>query len=241
MTDPHAPDARNPDSVPCQPRLALVHATRLAMDPVEAAARSLWPEAETVSLLEEALSVDRRKSAALSSELMDRILWLARYAEDAGADGVLFTCSAFGAAIDLAAERGGVPVMKPNEAMFCEALGHGNRIAMICTFAPAVPGMTAEFHETAFARGGSARVTTHVVEGALEAKLRGDSGLHDQLIAQMAASIKGVDAIMLAQFSMSGAADAVRAATDLPVLTSPQSAIIEMRRRIETQGGGGRC
>ena len=220
------------------PRIALIHATRVAIAPVEEAARAIWPEAETLSILEEGLSVDRRKSKALSSELQARIVQLARYAESIGADGILFTCSAFGEAIDQAAEGSPVPVMKPNEAMFDAAFRFGTRIAMIYTFPPAAAGMEAEFREAAAVRNSDASLTSHFCAGALDAKRSGDDALHDRLIAQTAERIADADAIMLAQFSMAGAAEQVRRHVAVPILTSPEVAITEIRRRVEAERRG---
>jgi len=64
-----------------QNRIALIHATRVAIDPVETAAQKLWPEAELVSILEEALSMDSAAGTVPADELHDRIVDLARYAE----------------------------------------------------------------------------------------------------------------------------------------------------------------
>ncbi|MCK0118923.1 aspartate/glutamate racemase family protein [Loktanella sp. F6476L] len=217
------------------PRIALIHATRVAIEPVETAAASLWPEAETISILEEGLSVDRSKAADLSKELSDRIKALSHYAQAAHADGILFTCSAFGTAIAQANAQTDIPVMNPNEAMFDAALSQGEQIAMIYTFQPAADGMEEEFRETAAARGIAARITSYFCDGALDAKRAGDNDRHNQLIAQTAAEIEGADVILLAQFSMAGAAETVRQSVTLPVLTSPESAIQEMRRRIATK------
>lgn len=217
------------------PRIALIHATRVAIEPIEIAAKELWPEAETVTILEEGLSEDRAKSAELTPELSDRIIGLARYAEAAGADGILFTCSAFGAAIETAAGRADVPVMKPNEAMFDAAFSYGNRAAMIYTFRPSASGMEEEFREAAKARGQAARITSVFCDGALDAKRAGDSEIHDRLIAETAAGIANVDVIMLAQFSMASAAPLARTKTKIPILTSPEAALAEIRKRVEVK------
>lgn len=210
----------------------MIHATRVAIDPIEDAAKALWPEAETISILEEGLSVDRQKTQELSGDMFRRIIDLTRYAEASEADGVLFTCSAFGAAIDRANAEARIPVMKPNEAMFDAAFNHGNRIAMIYTFPPAAGGMEEEFREAAKELGSHAEITSYFCEGALDAKRADDDALQNRLIAQTAQSIDGADVILLAQFSMAGAADDVRKATSVPVLTSPEAALSEIKRRV---------
>lgn len=216
------------------PRLVLIHATRVAIEPIETAASALWPEAETITILEEGLSVDRAKSEELPLDLWERIVGLCKYAEGLGSDGVLFTCSAFGAAIEDAAESAAVPVLKPNEAMFDEAFRRGDRAALIYTFEPAAQGMLDEFNEAAKKQRPAATIRAVFCDGALEAKRAGDHATHDRLVAQTAATIKDADVIMLAQFSMASAAAAARETTPIPVLTSPEAAITEMKRRIET-------
>jgi hypothetical protein len=98
---------------------------------------------KAINILDDSLSVDRERAAELSPLLTERTVDLARYARKIGADGILFTCSAFGGAIEQAAKLMPVPVLKPNEAMFEAAIKHGRNVAMIVTFAPAQSGMEA--------------------------------------------------------------------------------------------------
>ena len=189
-------------------------------------------EARPFNLLDDALSPDRERGTDLAPELFARIVALARYARQAEAAGILFTCSAFGPAIEAA--RGGldVPVLKPNEAMFDDALGHGTRIGMLATFAPSVASMEEEFGAAAHARGVAAVIRTICVPEAMRALKAGDRATHDGLLAQAAPALADADAIMLAHFSTSRAFAAVRAAVATPVLTAPRSAVIAMRNRL---------
>lgn len=217
-------------------RLSLIHATRLAIEPIEAAFREAWPEAEILSLLEEGLSVDRAKNTELTPDLAARIVSLARYAEGLGAAGTLYNCSAFGAAIQEAAKSSPVPVLKPNEAMFEEAFRHGSRVAMIYTFPPALAGMEQEFREEAARRNPGARLKTVFAEGAREALEAGDEARHNRVVAEAAADVNDADVVLLAHFSMARAAAVCREATRPPVLTSPEAAIRKLKALV-TAGG----
>src|SRR3954454_1129627 len=104
-------------------RVALIHALRHSPPPIEAAFARLWPEATLANLLDDSLSADLARDGALTPAMTDRFLTLARYAATSGADGILFTCSAFGPCIDACArELAPMPVLKPNEAMIDEAM-----------------------------------------------------------------------------------------------------------------------
>src|SRR5207244_3486541 len=147
-------------------RIALIHAVTVAIEPVQQAFRQLWPEADCANILDDSLSVDRERDGVLTPTMKRRIAVLADYAAATGAAGVLFTCSAFGEAIEAAAAHSPIPVLKPNEAMFEMALSMGRRIGMLATFMPSVASMEDEFREKAEASGVAATIETYCVPGA---------------------------------------------------------------------------
>lgn len=216
------------------PRIALIHATPVAMAPVRAAFAAGWPEADIVDLLDDSLSADRARTVDLTPALSERIGALARYARKTGADAVLFTCSAFGRAIEAAAEDLDVPVLKPNEAMFEAALGLGSRIGMVATFGPAVAGMEAEFQAEAAKGEVGAKLATDLVAPAMVALRAGDEATHNRLVAEAAARLASCDAVMLAHFSTARAASAAQARLEVPVLASPDAAVAKIRSLLET-------
>ena len=140
----------------------------------------------------------------------------------------------FGPAIETADATLRIPVMKPNEAMFHAALCQGSRIAMTHISAPADAGMVAEFEALSVDRETRGTLESFLCDGALAAKRNGDVAPQDRPNAARGAALKGYDAILLAQFSMAGAAELLWGRTDIPDLTSPESAVDEMRRRSET-------
>ena len=215
------------------PRIVLLHATPVAMQPVQAAFAERWPEAEVVNLLDDGLTIDRaREGDELSEGLTRRFVDLGVYGHGLGAAGILVTCSAFGPAIDRLIGAVPVPVLKPNEAMFRAAIARGRRIGMLATFAPSVPTMTDEWHEYVARSGAAATLDTIVVADAIDVLRKGDIEAHNRLVARRAPEFTGYDAIMLAHFSTSRAADAVRAAVNVPVLTAPHAAVEAMRAAV---------
>ena len=212
------------------PRIVLFHATPVAMDPVKAAMASLWPEAEAVNLLDDGLTIDRAKEGAeLSEALIERFVDLGSYAQRIGADGILITCSAFGPAIDRMQEELPLPILRPNEAMFREAIAAGTRIGMLATFAPSVATMEEEFRQFAAEAGSDATLETFVVPEAIDLLRAGDADAHNRLVGEAAPRFADHDAIMLAHFSTSRAADNVRSAVDVPVLAAPEAAVMRMK------------
>ncbi|MGO4404600.1 aspartate/glutamate racemase family protein [Bosea sp. RAF48] len=211
-------------------RIALVHATPVAVDPIAQSFRHIWPEADTIGVLDDGLALDRAAAGELTEALSRRIAALARYGLSTGASAILFTCSAFGPAIEEAARILPVPVLKPNAAMFEEALGYGENIGMVATFGPAVAMMEQEFAEEAKRLRPSARLTLYLASGAIEALRAGDAETHNQRVSEGVAELGERDAILLAHFSTSRAGAACRALTSRPVLSSPDAAVRKLRR-----------
>jgi hypothetical protein len=67
---------------------------------------------------------------------------------------------------------------------------------------------------------------------AMTALDAGDGPTHDRLVAAAAPELSRCDAVMLAQFSTARARAAVAAVLDCPVLTSPDSAVLWLRRAV---------
>lgn len=200
------------------------------MDPIREAFQSGWPQARITHLLDDSLSSDLAAAGTLGRPMIERFVALARYSAECGADAILFTCSAFGAAIEAARAAVDIPVLKPNEAMFDEALEAGRRIGLISTFEPSIPSMVRELEDEAKRRAIELSVRSCSVPEALTALHRGESELHDELIARAGADFEDCDVLMLAQFSMARAASRFAAVRGRRVLTSPSSAVSRLKR-----------
>ena len=211
------------------PRIALIHALSHSVDPINQALAHDWPQATRMNLLDDSLSADLAASGrGLDAAMHQRFHDLAEYAVGTGAQGILFTCSAFGPCIEAVARRyANLPVLKPNEAMVADAATAAGPVGLIATFGPTLASMPPEFPA-------SVRLLTALAEGALDALNRGDTARHDELIVAQARKLQaaGCKTIALAQFSMARAREACEQATGLPVLTTVHSAVSALKRRL---------
>lgn len=216
-------------AVMTRPRIALIHALALSVEPINEVMARDWPDATRMNLLDDSLSADLAASGrGLDAAMHMRFQCLAQYALDCGSDAILFTCSAFGPCIEEVARlHPSVPVLKPNEAMIQDASALGRRVGLVATFAPTLESMPAEFPP-------DVTLECLLAEGALAALNDGNGERHDQLIAAAALKLaaRGCEVIALAQFSMARAKSLVERSTGLPVLSTVDSAVAELKRRL---------
>ena len=209
--------------------MALIHALAQSIAPVNEEMARTWPECERMNLLDDSLSADLARSpTGLDATMTERFVRLADYAARADAQGLLFSCSAFGPCIEEVARRfEGIPVLKPNEAMIAEAVRMERRVGLVATFVPTLASMPREFPSTVDLR-------LLLAEGALEALHAGDGARHDKLVVMAAQRLaaQGCAVIALAQFSMARAAAAIARDVGLPVLSPVASAVRAMHARL---------
>ena len=219
-------------------RICVVHATRVAVSPIEAAFENHWPEVVVVQLIDESLSRDLDRIGHLTSAINERVASLAAFAHRGGAQAILFSCSAFGTAIEAVQEKLPIPVLKPNQAMLDEALALGGRIKVLATYRPSGPAISHELEALAAQRNLEVETEASYVSGALDALHAGDGDTHDALIAEAAVDGPQADAVLLAQFSMARARNEVSRRVDSMVLSSPESAVLALKRMMHAYANG---
>ncbi|WOH83695.1 aspartate/glutamate racemase family protein [Bradyrhizobium sp. BEA-2-5] len=204
-------------------RITLIHALKHSIVPIEASFARHWPEARLMNLLDDSLSADLARDGKLDERMTERFLTMGRYAVGTGANGILFTCSAFGPCIEAVARaHASMPVLKPNEAMIEHAVTMGERIGLLSTFPPTLASMPPEFPS-------QVTLVPKLAEGALAALDRGDRAEHDRIVIEASKELRDCDLIALAQYSMAPAAERVAEITGREVLTTPDSAVKKLK------------
>jgi len=211
------------------PNIVLFHVHKDAMEAAVRAFAEDWPEARISNILEDGLFQWVRETGGVVPEMYGAFQTLTRYAVERGAEGILYSCSAFGECIDACIAEFGLPMLKPNDAMIEKALVHGPRIAVVATVAATIPTISVEIENMAAERGQAVELVPYVVDGAFDALAAGNATLHDLKVAEVAEKIENCDVIALAQFTLSRAAPAVEMVTNIPVLNSPGAAVAKLR------------
>ena len=225
------------------PRIALIHATPLAIEPVNSSFKKLWPEASLQNILDDSLSKDHASAGYLTTDMVERFIDLAQYAKRAGCQGILFTCSAFGEAIEAAAAAVAMPTLKPNEAMFEDALRAALKanqndaevlnIGLVATFSASIVSMSQEFNALAASLERQVQLHSLFVPNAMDELAQGHAEEHHRLIAEGVQTMPSCDVIMLAQFSMAAAQTLAQSKTNTSILTSPECAVLALQKRMK--------
>lgn len=210
-------------------KIYLVHAAAVSIPPVADSFAQNWPEAQAVNLLEDALMTDLAADGKLTDAMIGRFVHIGQYCVKAGADAILFCCSAFGPAIEEVRRQISIPVLKPNEAMYEQLVAKDGNVSLLATFQPSLPSMLAEIAAYAKDKGTKVNVMPQLIDGALDALLNNLPDEHNRLIADAAARQTTCDVIALAQFSMAPAKAVAVKGTAKTILTTPDSAVAKLK------------
>tara|TARA_B100000029_G_scaffold474478_2_gene516834 strand:+ start:1108 stop:1767 length:660 start_codon:yes stop_codon:yes gene_type:complete len=212
--------------------IALFHVHKDAMASAVSAFTNEWPEAEITNLLEDGLFNWVRETGHVVPDMHQAFVSLTEYLVERGAEGILYSCSAFGECIDTCIEKFDIPLLRPNDAMIEEAIEIGSNIAVLATVGATIPTISEEINQIATGKNVAVRIFPHVIEGAFDALASGNGELHDELVSEQAAKINNCDVMILSQFTLSRATNVVSNLVDVPVLNSPSSAIKKLRKMI---------
>ncbi|MFJ8109172.1 aspartate/glutamate racemase family protein [Streptomyces sp. NPDC096132] len=214
-----------------RPLVALIHAVPSGARIAQQTFARAFPEARLWNVLDDRLLDDARDAGGLTGSLRRRMLRLIGHVMDAGAQGLLLTCSSYGEVVDTARTLWDAPILKSDEAMFKAALaGPYDRIAVAASTPPAVPAAVAQLEALVpLVRGGRPlQITTVLSEAA--ARATGPAATADRLAdALRAGGGDSAQAVLLAQYSLTPARDALAELMGLPVLDGAGAAARELR------------
>ncbi|MGC5076878.1 hypothetical protein [Agrococcus sp. DT81.2] len=205
-------------------KIALISATPLAIAPAASAIDAAFPDSTVWNLLDDRLLADAQAEGGITEPLAARMDQLIAAALAGGADGVLLTCSQYGARAQLRdPETDGVAVLSADGPLFDEAVAlRPSRVLLVASLESAAAD-SGDRLAAAFAEASaSARISPLVVPSA--AKPLAADALTEQLVTAVTSVEEPYDLIVLAQYSLAPAAAALAARFGVPVLDGPSAA-----------------
>ncbi len=210
--------------------LAFLHTSHVLIPVFARLAKDMMPDFQVFHMTDESLVRNTIAARKLTPTTTRRVADMIGSAREGGADAVMVTCSSIGPAVSLARSFYDFPIFRVDEAMAEAAVATGRRIGVAATLSTTLDPTIALIEETAARAGRKVEVLPSLFEGAFEAVLAGDTETHDAMVAAGLAGLRGrCDVVVLAQASMARVLDRLPSDGGVPILSSPELAMRQMR------------
>lgn len=214
-------------------RIVLVHAYHASLPPIAAAFAAAWPQAQVLNLLDEGLYADVSPDGVMDPDIPERVASILLHARKSRADGIVFTGSTFGPAVDAVKDAIDIPILKADEAMAEIIAGKAMKTLIVCTAKRALPVIRSNIETKARERARSLHIGELWVPDAKDAIVAGDHATHDRLIAEaVERDTAGYDVIAFGQISMAPAKRLLPPDLAARVITSAEGSVTRMRQLV---------
>ena len=216
-------------------KIAVIHATKISIEPVEAAARS-FPQVQLLHLVDEGMSGLARREGRISGRNMARMAVLLQQAQALEADGILLSCTIFSPYIETLRQLVDVPLVAADIGVFEKAAMRYRHVGAVVSFPPTMQSVRAVVDHCREQINPAFTAELRLAEGAFEALAAGAAQKHNQLLYETACGmVEGKEAIVLSQMSHMRALPLIQG-FPVPVLTSPPVSLELLCGQIEQKG-----
>src|SRR5208337_2984014 len=180
--------------------LGLIHTSGMLVPVFAQLCKDKLPGVDVFNIADDSLIKDVIHRGKLTPRTAQRVAGHVASAEAAGADYILVTCSSIGKAVEAAARKAMVPVLRVDQPMADQAVQTGKRIGVIATLPTTVEPTGDLIQRRAAKAGKKITLRSRLCEGAFGALMSGDGARHDALVAAALKELANqVDVIVLAQ------------------------------------------
>ncbi len=208
-----------------------VHTALAMVEPVTQLFKEHLPHVKLNHIVDDSLIQEVIANNKVTPAVAKRLVNCYHIAQDAGADIIFNTCSSIGEIAQIARKMVAIPILKIDDPMAIEAVTKASRIGVLATL-PSTLAPTVKLLQT-MANDSKIEVVEGLAEGAFQAMMSGDRETHDNLILKASEAVAPkVDLIVLAQGSMGRMQAQLEALTGKPVLSSPLSGTLGVKKYI---------
>lgn len=213
--------------------LGIVHAALWVAPIANRYTAELLPGVEVMTICDDSLEQTFLRIGHVPPHNYYKAATYVQFLAQAGANAILWGCSTMNRTVEYVQPLLDVPVQQIDAPMMEAAVQVGSRIGLLATLPTTVPSSTRLLEQKAAAAGKSVQVTTVLRNDAFQKLQEGDRrGHNDILLQEIERLSSSVDAIVLAQVSMSLLEDEVKDAK-VPVFNSGRTGFQRMREILE--------
>lgn len=215
-------------------KVGMVHAGSSNVSLFNELTSEIMPDVEVVHLVDEGLLSMAEEQ--FRRHVVRRLKTLASFAEESGAEVVLFTCTAFGRLADEIKKAINIPVMSVLEIIVDEAMGASDHIGILGSHPGALASASQIIQEQAKFGGKKTEVKTLLCPGAFDALRRGDLATHDRIVIEHLNQLMDeVKVIVIPQPSIEKAVEKVpQARRKVPIMSSARLSVERLKERLDS-------
>jgi Asp/Glu/hydantoin racemase len=216
-------------------KLAIIHTTSATVDAMKALATEMLPGCELVNFVDDSILPQLGKNGGDLSEVEERLVHYARFAEQVGADVILEACSSVGEVVARMRSAISIPIVRIDESMAEQAVQRGARLGVAATLPTTLQPTTRLLQAKAQSAGKQVEVTPLLIEGAYQKLMAGDREGHDSLLVENLHELaQAVDVVVLAQASMARVLSRLSASDQQKILVSPRLAMEKVKNVVDS-------
>ena len=208
------------------PKLAIIHTTSATVDSMKALAAEMLPGSELVNFVDDSILPQLGQNGGDLTEVEERLVHYARFAEEVGANVILEACSSVGEVVAKMQSAVSIPIVRIDESMAEQAVQRGQHIGVAATLQTTLQPTTRLLQAKAHQAGRQVEITPVLIEGAYQKLMAGDREGHDNLLVEKLQELAlTMDVVVLAQASMARVLPRLSAAAQEKILVSPRLAM----------------
>ena len=216
-------------------KLGVIHAALITTKAIQKYLDEIIPEMEVVHWVDDTIQNTNFacEPGIIPKENYAKFVQAALSQQEYGVDIILLACSTFNRAVEFARPMINVPLLQIDRPMMDLAVRDGHRVGLLATVPTTVPASERLLSLAATEAGKSVEIKVRLCSEAFQVLKAGDPDKHNEmLLAEIDGLSREVDAIVMAQISMS-ALEPRLTNTRVPVYNSGRTGLTRVREMLE--------
>jgi len=216
-------------------KLGIIHAALITTRAVQKYIDEIVPEVEVVHWVDDTIQNTNFacEPGVIPRKNYAKFVQAALSQQEYGADLILLACSTFNRAVEFARPMIDTPLLQIDRPMMDLAVQDGRRIGLLATVPTTVPSSERLLRTAAEEAGKKIEIKTRLCSEAFKVLKAGNPDRHNDMLLEEIDALSGeVDAIVMAQLSMS-ALEPRLTRTKVPVYNSGRTAFLKIREILE--------